>query len=643
MKEGIGSLNKTQYFRSYGSGTYTKKIVNKKYCKDGADYAQGEIKMKKTALISTFIAACLLMTACSNESGTVQQTSTSAASQETESKAPAAENTAEASSVTANMSASVGNAASEDEMFSSRDFEVGYSDASEINLSDGGTAVNGSGVSVNGNVITITEKGSYLFRGTLTDGQIVVDAGDEKVQIVLDGASVTSSGSAALYVKSADKVFVTTTAGSTNRLASAGEYSSSDEANIDGAVFAKDDITFNGSGSLEISSETAHGIVAKDDIRITSGTYIISAAKKGIESKESVRIADGSITITSGDDGIHAENSDNAEEGFVYICGGDIDITSGDDGIHAQTSLTVTGGDIDILKSKEGLEGEVILISGGSVNVNASDDGINAAGGSTDNSGNGGFGGMGDTDANAKIEISGGIVTVNADGDGIDSNGYILVSGGTVFVSGPVNDGNGALDSGISAAITGGSIIAAGSSGMAENFGSDSTQCSILYTFDGTLEAGTEISLTDADGNTLISYTPEKRFTCAVISTPDVKAGSTYTVKAGDKSYTVEMTSNIYGEGSSFGHGGLGQGGFPGRGDPFGGENAANGGSGEGTPPQMPDFANGERPELPNGEMPDFANGERPAGRGKRGSFAEKNETPQNESITASGSAGQGI
>ncbi len=552
------------------------------------------------------MATCLMMTACSNESGTEQQTSVFAVSQGTESKTASAGNNADISSVAADMSAETGSIASEDEMFSTRDFEVGYSDTAEINLSDIGTSANGSGVSVNGNVITITEKGSYLFSGTLNDGQIVVDADGEKVQIVLDSASVTCSGSAALYVKKADKVFVTTSDGSVNRLASAGEYSSSDEAKIDGAVFAKDDITFNGGGSLEISSETGNGIAAKDDVKITSGTYVISAAKKGIESKESVRIADGNITITSGTDGIHAENSDNAEEGFVYICGGDIRITSGDDGIHAQTSITVTDGKTDIQQSKEGLEGKVIQITGGTVNVRASDDGINAAGSSDGNSGKGGFGGMGDTDENAKIEISGGLVNVNADGDGIDSNGYIIISGGTVFVSASTNDGNGAIDSGISAVISGGAVIAAGSSGMAENFASDSTQGSILYTFDSTLEAGTELSLTDTNGNTLISYAPEKQFNCAVISTPEVMAGSTYTVTAGSRSYTVEMTSNIYGESRNFGHGGFGQDGFHGHGNRFRDENAANGGN---AAPEMPD---GDLPAFPGGKMPDPANGERP-------------------------------
>jgi len=607
-----------------------------------------------------------MMTSCAGIKNTEQTENTqSPAFGNSGTSAAAGSTESSGSAVTGEMAVKTASAVSADDMFTSRDFEIGYSDETTVNLSDSGTTVSGSGVTVNGSTITVTEKGSYLFTGSLSDGQIVVDAGEEKVQIVLSNASVTDSGSAALYVKSADKVFVTTTENSVNKLASSGEYVNTDDVNIDGAVFAKADITFNGTGTLEISSETAHGIVAKDDLKITGGTYTIESAKKGIDCNESVRIADGSITITSGTDGIHAENENSADKGFVYVCGGNITITSGndaidasgditaadgtvtvtsaggsesgskqrsesfgkggwggmrwdmdsaastdssadtqsdsgkgiksdslitisggtfiidsaddavhsngavtvtggsisaksgDDGIHAETTLSISDGTVNVTESYEGLEGEVISISGGVISVKASDDGMNAAGSS--NSGNGGFGGgMMDTDANAKLEISGGIVTVNADGDGLDSNGYLTVSGGTIFVSGPTNSGNGAIDSGISATITGGSIIAAGATGMAENFGSDSTQGSILYTFDGSIAAGTEISLKDANGNVLISYAPEKQFQCAVISTPEVASGSTYTVSAGEKEYSVEMTSNIYGAGSNFARDGFG-------------------------------------------------------------------------------------
>ena len=591
--------------------------------------------MKRRNLLSLLTAACVITTACSC-TGIQQNTpaeGTNAASKIPEKTSETAETTAPSTetSVTFGDLQTGSVSLSLADMFTTRDYEIGYSDCTEISLSDSGSSVTGNGASVSGNVVTITESGSYRITGTLTDGQIVVDAGDEKVQLVLDNASVTCAGSAALYIKSADKMFITTAAGSDNKLASTGEFQRSDDNKIDGAVFAKSDITFNGTGALDVSCETAHGIVGKDDIKVTGGTYTIASAKKGIDCNESVRFADGSITVTSGTDGIHAENSDDASKAFVYIGGGSINITSGsdaidasgeiltsdgnvtitsdggaenapahnnndfgmrwdrdqatsdsdsaassakglksdglitinggtfiidssddaihadnvsitggtitattgDDGIHADNTVTISDGTVNIIESYEGIEGEIIGLSGGSITVKASDDGMNAAGGSTDVSSFGGRGGM-ETDQNAKLTISGGRITVNADGDGLDSNGYLYITGGTTFVSGPTNSGNGALDYGISATITGGSIIAAGAMGMAENFGSESTQGAILYTFDSSIAAGTEISLLDESGKTLISYAPEKAFQCAVISTPDIAAGSTYTVKAGD-------------------------------------------------------------------------------------------------------------
>lgn len=639
--------------------------------------------MKSTYKAALFITAmCLAMSACGNAQTAQNVTDDNNGTQITGS----ADNTASASEVSAKLSA----VADESELFTSRDHEVGYSDGTEIDLSAASGTVN------------ITKGGTYILSGTLSDGQVIVDAGDEKVQIVLNGASVTCSGSAALYIKSADKVFVTTARGSTNTLASTGEFAQSEDSRIDGAVFSRSDITFNGEGTLNVSCETAHGIVCKDDLKITSGTYVITSAKKGIDCNESVRIADGDITITSGTDGIHAEN-ETAEKAFVYIgggkvtinstndaidasgevvvtdgdivitanggsangevhtesfggmrwdhdsatssdgskaesckgiksgslitlsggtigidsaddavhssdsvtvSGGELTISSGDDGIHADSYILISGGDTDIAKSWEGIESKVIDIKGGTVNVTASDDGINASDGSgTETFGSGGIAGV-------EINISGGMITVNSDGDGIDSNGTINVSGGTTYVSGSANSGNGAIDSDGAATITGGTVIAASVSGMAQNFGSSSTQGSILYTFGSTIAAGTEVSITDDKAYVLAAYAPVKAYQCVVISTPDIKQGSKYTVAAGSESQTIEMTSNICGEGSGMGGFGGGAGGFGGRGG-FDGQQ----------PPQMQDGQ--QPPQMQDGQQP-------PQGFGGRGGFGGQQGRVQN-------------
>ena len=214
-------------------------------------------------------------------------------------------------------------------MFTERDLSGEYdeSEAVKITLSDDASEVNGnaSGVSIEGNTVTITEEGTYHFTGTLSEGQIIVDADEAKVQIVLDGVEITCEESAAVYVKSADKVFVTLQDGSQNSLSHTGAYVAVDDNNIDAVIFAKSDLTLNGTGTLTIHAEDGHGIVSKDDLKISGGTYEITAAKHALSGKNSVRIADGTFTLTSGKDGIHVENED-TEKGFLYIADGDLQL-----------------------------------------------------------------------------------------------------------------------------------------------------------------------------------------------------------------------------------------------------------------------------------------------------------------------------
>ena len=495
------------------------------------------------------------------------------------------------------------------DMFSNRDKEIGYdeSECEKITLL-GNTAESDSGaVQIDGSIVTITKEGIYLLTGEL-QGQLVVNADKkDKIQLVMDGVSITNESSAALYVSQADKVFVTTAAGSTNKLETTGEYVAIDEHNVDGAVYARDDITFNGEGSLQVVSATGNGLVCKDDLVITSGSYEITAGKHGVEGKDSVRIANGDIVINAAEDGIHSGNDEDDTVGYTYIAGGDITLTVGDDGIHSDTQLVIAGGKIRVTESYEGLEGLSIEIAGGEIDVKSSDDGLNAAGG---NDGSGMMGRFGENpfavDEDTKIIISGGKVTVDADGDGIDSNGNLYVSGGEVVVYGPSNSANGALDYDGSAEITGGSVIALGARGMAQNFGSDSTQCSMLVTFQSNMAAGTTVELKDETGKTLLSCTSIKSFDSAVLSCGELQVGKTYTVTAGSESLEVEMTETIYGGG---GMGGFGPGGFDHGGRGGGGRDGGKFRQQDGEMPRMPD---GQRPELPDGEMPQMPDGERP-------------------------------
>ena len=293
------------------------------------------------------------------------------------------------------------------DMFTKRDKQSDYAseDATEITLSDSKSTCDSPAVRVSDNQITITRTGTYVLSGSLTNGQIVVDASGEKVQIVLKDASINCDTSAAIYVKSADKVFVTLAENTSNTLTNTKDFVAIDDNNIDAVIFSKSDLSLNGSGTLTIHAAYGHGIVSKDDLVITSGTYDITAARHALSGKDSVRIADGVFTLNAKKDGIHSENTDNDEKGFIYIAdgtfsitcdsdgmdaeetlqvdGGTITIAAGDDGLHADGDLVLNDGTITITKSYEGLEGKTVTITGGSYAVTSSDDGVNAAGDGT--------------------------------------------------------------------------------------------------------------------------------------------------------------------------------------------------------------------------------------------------------------------
>lgn len=193
------------------------------------------------------------------------------------------------------------------------------------------------------------DEGTYLVSGALTDGQIVVDAGDtDKVQIVLAGASLTCADSAAIYSKSADKVFLTLAEGTENTLTNGGSYIAIDENNIDSVVFSKTDLTLNGSGSLTIDAQAGHGVVSKDELTITGGSYTVTAAEHGMTGKDSLAVAGGDFTIISGKDGLHAENADDSALGFLYVADGTFTITAQGDAVSASGALQVDGGTFDL-------------------------------------------------------------------------------------------------------------------------------------------------------------------------------------------------------------------------------------------------------------------------------------------------------
>jgi len=550
------------------------------------------------------------------------------------------------------------------DMFTERDNKTDYDESKAVTIKLNGTSATSSSnsVKISGSTVTITEEATYVISGTLTDGMIIVNAEDTaKLQLVLNGVEITSKTSAALYILEADKVFVTLADGKANTLANGGSFTAIDENNIDAAVFSKQDLTFNGSGSLTVTSPAAHGIVCKDDLVFTGGTYTVNSASHGLDANDSVRISSSTkLTVDAGKDGIHCENTDDASLGFIYISdgtmnieaegdgiaagayvqiengtfdlligggsengsnassgnyggfmgggghggmrpgssqssttttdesstsmkgikaanrllisggtfkidsaddsvhsdvsvtinGGTFEIASGDDAIHAEESLTITAGTFNITESYEGLEALNIDVKCGEFKIVASDDGLNAAGG-TDSSGTtggrdgmfgGGKHGMGGgmSSGNGSIVISGGNLYVKASGDGIDANGTLTISGGYTVVTGPTQGDTATLDYDRSATITGGTFIGTGAQGMAQTF-SESKQGVVAVSV-GNQNAGTNITLKDKSGKTIIEYAPELSFAVVILSSPDIVSGETYTITVGSESGEFEAS-----------------------------------------------------------------------------------------------------
>lgn len=352
----------------------------------------------------------------------------------------------------------------------------------------------------NGN-ITVTSAGDGI-RGrdsvVITNGNIVINAGADGIQsnndedikkgyVLIEGGkiNITSAedgiqGEISTLIKDGD-ITIKTGGGSANGSTKAAQ------------------------GQARPGSETTAAATSEDD----------TASAKALKAGVNIVVEGGTINIDSSDDALNSQNN-------LVVNGGTFNIASGDDGMHADSILTINNGTVNITKSYEGIESQNITIKDGKINLVSSDDGFNASSGGQGQNNSG-------SSSDAVLNINGGNITVNAGGDGLDSNGSITMTAGTVQVSGPTNDGNGAIDYNSSFDIKGGTLIAAGSSGMAEAPSASSTQNSAkIYLV--SQSANSTVKIVASDGTEVFSYTPSKQYSSVVVSSPDFKTGSTYKI-----------------------------------------------------------------------------------------------------------------
>lgn len=388
---------------------------------------------------------------------------------------------------------------------------------------------------------------------TVKDGNIIVEAGGDGLKSTNDtdnskGFVALEAGnfdikSGADAIQAVTSVMITngvykltTGGGSANSINKAGGARNN-------AMQRPDAVTSGTQSAKGISTQIPEGTLTVTEVAVNNAVQrneSESQSAKGIKSTADIVITGGTFTIDSADDAIHSNNS-------ITIADADISITSGDDGIHADSEITVKSGKININKSYEGIESSSINISGGDLRIVASDDGFNAAGGNDGSSINGRPGQNTFASVeNVQLTISGGTISVNAGGDGLDSNGSINMTNGTVMVNGPTNNGNGAIDYNGVFEMSGGILIAAGSSGMAEAPSEQSSQYSVIMNFTNVQKAGTEVQLRDSKENTVVSFKPDKQYQSIVFSSPEIKKDTTYSIySAGTKIVDFVITKSV--------------------------------------------------------------------------------------------------
>lgn len=549
------------------------------------------------------------------------------------------------------------------------DYYTTYADSSvaKINLK-GDTATSGSqNVEINDSDITILGGGVYVLSGTLNDGSIIVDSADgAEVKLVLNGVTISSTDFSAVYIKQSAKTVISLVPDTENTLTDGITYST--EKQEDGkptaALYSKDDLVINGTGSLVINANYRDGIKANDALKITEGTITITSADDGINANDCIAALDVELNITSGGDAVKCDH-ENDKKGFIAFEGTSLSlisegdgisassaiymnntiaditsgggsqnvdthggtefghggrgatadtastkaikagtnliinggtfrldskddslhsnfdltiekgifvISSGDDAVHADRNIILNPESINVTKCYEGLEGAYVTINGGDIRIISSDDGINATGESS-------AAGIGkemmnmhsseekNADEDIWLTVNGGHIYIETSGDGFDSNGSAVINGGFLEIYGPENDGNGSIDVGDGGYVlimNGGSMLAVGSSGMAEHPTKNSPQQSLAFYLEETYSSDSSISVTDSSGNEIISGTSNKKFNWICVSTENITENETYTLVI-NNSEVASLTAN--GSLATFGNqnGNMGQSGIGGK------------------------------------------------------------------------------
>lgn len=458
-----------------------------------------------------------------------------------------------------------------------------------ITLADGDIKIEGTGASATSNTLTISADGVYEISGTLSDGQIIINAPDTAiVELVLSGVNISNSKNSAIYCKNCDNFIITLTENTQNILNDAQDYTSADTTNQESnaTLSSKSDMNIGGSGWLIVNANYKHGISSKDSLVIEGGGYIVTSVGDAIHGKDSLVILDGKFELNAGGDAIQAKTSLSISNGTFDITtegtpldesdsqkglkagtlltvengtfhidsrddaihsdvdtkinGGTFHIETGDDGIHANRNLYINGGNINIPKCYEGFEGTIIEVNGGKSFINASNDAIGAAAGTPEAEAFTGRGG----NPNVQAWFNGGEVEAVSGGDTVDSNGNIYVTGGTLRLSSPPYPNyEGSLLCNGDVTISGGNLAAVGCMGVNVYW---EEQPILWFSHVNKLPKGTVLSIRDESGKVLLELIIQNEAIQSSYTSPEFKAGNKYALYInGEKKIEVTLKEGM--------------------------------------------------------------------------------------------------
>ena len=417
------------------------------------------------------------------------------------------------------------------------DYEWSDSNAQTITFNGTSISSSSSNVTINGTIATITAAGNYIVSGTLTNGQLKVNASGAVVKIQLNRVVMTNTSTSPFYAEKAAKVIVFLPSGVLNTLSDASSYTSTTEPNA--CIFSNCYLSFTGDGTLNVNGKYADAISSDDQIVIKSGVINVTAVDDGIRGKDYLLIHGGTISATSNSG--HALKSDNTTSnyGYIKIDGGVLTLASSSGkGAKAVNKYIQDAGDVTITKSYEGIESINITLNGGNLNVTATNDGLNGTAGTV----------AGGTEQNdgSNILINGGTIAINCtNGDAIDCNGNATMTGGTVIANGPMSGMEEAVDINGTFNMNGGIFVGAGSnSNMTKAMSTSSIQPN-MYVTSSAVSSSTLINIRIGTTD-VITFKPKYGGYKFLFSCPEMTKGASYTIYTGGSYSTSTNVNGLY-------------------------------------------------------------------------------------------------